>query len=208
VENNSDRPINQQPPLPQQPINSIPHPKSKFKIILLIIFLLLIVGGGVYLLGTNKIILISKYFQKPTPTSVPKSPTPTPDPTANWKTYSNKEYGFEIKYPNTWSQKEFVSNPNQTFGIIFYEKEGLEKSVDIQIYNDDKGIENFAQGAKQITSVQKLSIGDYPAVKLGAEGAMGGALNIFKDGKRFDISCHESALEIWSQMLSAFKFTD
>lgn len=32
------------------------------------------------------------------PTLIP--PTPTTDPTANWKTYSNTKYGFEFKYPN------------------------------------------------------------------------------------------------------------
>ena len=26
----------------------------------------------------------------------------TPDPTANWKTYTNTQYGFEIKYPVGW----------------------------------------------------------------------------------------------------------
>jgi len=30
-------------------------------------------------------------------------PTATPDATANWQTYTNEEYGFEIKYPNIWN---------------------------------------------------------------------------------------------------------
>jgi hypothetical protein len=30
------------------------------------------------------------------------APTPTPDPTANWKTYRNEKYGFEFRYPNDW----------------------------------------------------------------------------------------------------------
>lgn len=36
--------------------------------------------------------------QQPTPT-----PTPTPkDETANWKTYNNTEFSYEVKYPNNW----------------------------------------------------------------------------------------------------------
>lgn len=33
------------------------------------------------------------------PTQVPAQPTTKPDPTANWQTYVNEKYGFEIKYP-------------------------------------------------------------------------------------------------------------
>ncbi len=33
------------------------------------------------------------------------SHTPTPDSTANWKTYTNGQYGFSIKYPETWEEK-------------------------------------------------------------------------------------------------------
>ncbi len=35
----------------------------------------------------------------PMPTAT-KTATATPDETANWKTYTNTQYGFEIKYPN------------------------------------------------------------------------------------------------------------
>lgn len=34
-----------------------------------------------------------------------KTATPTPDPTANWKTYTNNEMGFTIKYPSDWVEK-------------------------------------------------------------------------------------------------------
>lgn len=32
--------------------------------------------------------------------------TPTPDPTANWKTYANSEIGFSIKLPQSWNIKK------------------------------------------------------------------------------------------------------
>lgn len=36
-------------------------------------------------------------------TLTPETPTPTPkDETADWKTYKNEEYAYEIKYPKDW----------------------------------------------------------------------------------------------------------
>lgn len=48
--------------------------------------------------------------------------TPTPNPTADWKTYENKQVGFNIKYPNNWnilvkSNKTTISGPRSCFVI-------------------------------------------------------------------------------------------
>jgi hypothetical protein len=50
-------------------------------------------------------------------------PVVTSDETANWRTYTNKEYGFEIKYPNEWrySEETYPENVdliNFTVGFI------------------------------------------------------------------------------------------
>ncbi|MBI2049579.1 hypothetical protein HYT32_01610 [Candidatus Roizmanbacteria bacterium] len=42
--------------------------------------------------------------------TTPYSPTPTPDPTANWKTYTNTEYSFELKYPPIFTDGQISSN--------------------------------------------------------------------------------------------------
>ncbi|MEK7516963.1 MAG: hypothetical protein AAB583_00280, partial [Patescibacteria group bacterium] len=45
------------------------------------------------------------------PPAVISSPTPTPDETANWKTYKSEKYKFEFKYPDHWRGYEDSSIP-------------------------------------------------------------------------------------------------
>jgi len=39
-----------------------------------------------------------------TPTPTTETPSPTTDPTINWKTYNNDLYKFSFKYPSRWSE--------------------------------------------------------------------------------------------------------
>jgi hypothetical protein len=49
---------------------------------------------------------INPYDYPPLPGDPHYSPSPTPDPTADWNTYKNEEYGFEFKYPNILNKTE------------------------------------------------------------------------------------------------------
>ena len=128
MENNTEQSINQQPPIQQ--VSQTNASGSKLRPVLLMILLLVIVGVGAYLLGT------SKTETPPIIAQVSVSISPIPNPTANWKTYTNAQYGFEFKYPNSYSfkQKEPVA------GEISALPENLKKFATFFIYNPDKTV--------------------------------------------------------------------
>jgi len=72
--------------------------KTNWKFILIILILAILVGGGI--LG------YLRYFKREmiSLTKFPeiKKPEKIEDETANWKTYRNEEYKFEVKYPPDW----------------------------------------------------------------------------------------------------------
>lgn len=94
-------PVPEQPPVTPLPPVEKPKPKFPTAIIIGIIIFLLIAGSaaGFYVFKQQK----SKTVVKPAPSVIPgmtrNSVSPTPDPTANWKTYANNKYNFSIKYP-------------------------------------------------------------------------------------------------------------
>jgi hypothetical protein len=60
-----------------------------------------------------------------------KTPTPTLNPTINWKTYENKEHGFSIKYPNTWTN---VSGNASLSGSIDFYPGGVRPGLICNLY--------------------------------------------------------------------------
>lgn len=76
-------------------------------IVVSVISILALTAGGFFVYQKFKSTQIS---QSPTPVSqVSASPTlkplrlsPTPDPTADWKTYINSKYEYQLKYPLDW----------------------------------------------------------------------------------------------------------
>jgi len=99
--------------------------------IILIIIGVLAIGGGVWYLGTQT---STQPVAAPQPTLSPTpSVSPTPfhvDETANWKTYRNDTYGFELKYPesipfqdelhDSLTNSLSVRSENNTYILFFY----------------------------------------------------------------------------------------
>lgn len=100
-------PIIQQAPLGQVPTGTTPPPieekKSSSKIPVILGFVVLVIGiavaGGYYFM-TNRAAPVPT--PEPTPVvTLPPLPTATPDSTLTWKTYTNENYKFTFKYPET-----------------------------------------------------------------------------------------------------------
>ena len=90
------------PVTPSNPQDSnIQKPKSKLPLIVIGIVLFLLLAGsaaGFYIVNQQGF----KETPKPTTTQIVTKPSPTPNPTADWKTYiSDKKYS--IKYPPNYS---------------------------------------------------------------------------------------------------------
>lgn len=86
--------ISQAPQAPDQLNSSLKNPiGSKVIPFIMVAVLLILLGVGSYILGTKKSqpVVENKVIVQPSPTPI--------DETANWKTYINTQYGFEVKYP-------------------------------------------------------------------------------------------------------------
>lgn len=84
--------------------------------ILLVIIALVFASGGAYVYTQNKQAnpLVSENTSLPMATSTTQtsdqttSVTQIPDSQiAGWKTYTNTDYGFEVKYPSTWEVQDY-----------------------------------------------------------------------------------------------------
>jgi len=110
MENENIPPIVEETKVPQ----ASPESDKKinlFKIAVVIIGILIVVG-----LFANAYLMVSK---KETGTKTSDSSlvaTPTIDPTANWKTYTDQEFGFSFKYPPLWRHE--INRINQYAGFF------------------------------------------------------------------------------------------
>lgn len=140
------------------------------------------------------------------------------DATASWKTYANTQYGFEVKYPADTQCGQFSENSNGDFNfgrieiaVLFPEGLDLNSFVDSYLSRNVSGEFNTVESKKQV----KINAGDAIKVAYRFGGTNRYGEVTFLENKRnvygigytaggFD--CNEP--QIFSQMLSTFKFTD
>jgi len=91
------------PQIPQDMPPLAPQPAAKrvwSKLALLVVGLLIIAGGAYAFLTYNQEAILQETPQLPIGQVIDnQNPTATSNVPADWKTYRNEEYGFELKYP-------------------------------------------------------------------------------------------------------------
>lgn len=105
-----DQPIDPNIQPAQQAISQKPR-----KIAIIVIAVLVLAGAayGVYY-GWQKLL-------------VKGNPSPSPQGTAIWQTYTNSQYGFELKYPDSFQYREESDNSG-FFKVSFYKKNDQDGS--------------------------------------------------------------------------------
>ena len=118
--------------------------------------------------------------------------------TADWKTYKNDEYGFEIKYPYDWSMQVESVVKNKTPNFLFETsiRKGL-RYVTISVITN-----NFTLGSRPW---EKFELGQLK----GSIACPGWYCEILTTDKPFYIETKYNPIEdsITKQILSTFKFT-
>ena len=177
--------------------------KTNVKYLFVVIILAILAGG--LMVGISKITECPCWW----PSSQPQQALPI-DETADWQTYRNEEYGFEIKYPQVWYLEERkginVSPPYINIMEVVLNEKKIDKkeqsfiSVNIQdpdYVSEPKDWKDFELG--QINGEISCSAG------VGCEILIWS--NNYQD---FHIITTNSPLEdkLTSQMLSTFKFLE
>lgn len=211
-------------PIPTSPVE-IPTPQKHNKINILVLSIIFLLLGSTSFFAYQYIQLKQQVNSKPTTSPTPfASPKPTAEagnPTANWKTYSNEKYGFEIKYHPESKPNEFIGNIEAgQFTYLFLIKfgtnpikspYGYEFKVDNQKSLDDYRTDLVGHITDKIDSEEETVINnnawkkinykifvttDYVPITMAI---------INRAGYGFAIS--SSAFDI-DQILSTFKFLD
>ena len=166
------------PPVSEPMPSSIPPelPKAFPKWIIIGIILLFLAAISIF---AYKLILRNKVtpLPEPTPTASTQptptpqttniNPSPTPDPTADWKIYTNRQYGIEFKYPPYLIKKDILW-PSQSIGrpkLDFDLKGGPYELYLFQIYSIEKSESSLSLNdwvVKHQSGVGRYVYGDPP----------------------------------------------
>lgn len=183
-------------------INSHINMKKGFIVPLVIVIIaLLAIGGGAYVYTKNKSSKNSDSANTQATSTIQ---------TADWKTYTNNEFGFQVKYPANLEVKETSLSAESkyiTISPIGYIGDGAP----IFVIKGGKDIQSYESYKKQIQSLiiseKNVTIDNVSAKRIHANSEIGGTMDsifLAHNGNNFSITMNSFTEQ--EQILSTFKF--
>lgn len=183
----------------------------KWLIIAVIAFFISVIGLGFF---------AYKYWQlkqqfvqvQPSPTSS-VAVIPSADPTANWKTYKNFQYLYQLQYPDN----TFLITVDESKTRLF---QAMGYSFEVEVEQSTNTLENWLKEKQKNGSyfepdwiVTKSNFQNFPAIFLQSQGMMQATMNIYVVKNKNNIykiaySKEKADQEVSNQILSTFKFTE
>lgn len=192
--------------------------------LLLALIALLLIGGGAYVYTQKKQenppmtgnVTLPQATSTTRTTKQANSTTQTSSSqTTDWKTYTNNQYGFSIKYPATWVAHGYWSENGGFFYIGFGDENAIrtKPSAMLRIYTNQSSINTFKDKVYFQGNWKNITLGGLPAFEIVdvAQTTKNQFLVIvsIKDSHRYELesTVFDDTVDIVRTMSSTFKFT-
>lgn len=176
------------------------------QVILLLIIAVAVVGA--YYFGTLKnksgLARDTDWWGKQSPFPL-ASAQPSSDPISGWKTYTNEEYSFSLKYPE---DRKIEESENKIFEFVTISQKYPKPNI--QIFPTNAGfLDNNPYIDSDITKQEKVKFNGMDATHLLVTSETGLEVDYLLVGKnnQYFIISYENYDPLQSQILSTFKFT-